>query len=400
MFQCTFIIIFIYVNYLMNYTSEGKIIESFNTEASDLNTSLHPMERKKKKNNSCIHRLMYNVLFSFSLVFFILSIITYNNNKTFYSSYSESKETYENNSAKFEQLESEIVNVNKEINEKSVRKNELMKETGEKGVELQNTQDKYEHLSRSLYNNDRDLSYIAMQIGKLSESIDNYKKKIDILTSSSSTSEELEEERKNYLSSLQSIYISVMSESTKYAQKKHNIRQINDSIVHYILHTDVIQSDKEYSLLLSWLSESKVSFNSIEMKFNVTMDEKNIEDLFKKEKELLSSKKPILMLVSLGNDERFGYVILPPQTSIFQLNMNDNGSFLFSLNKQKKYTLKQCKDPSMKTTYILSFRRDMEIMLPNACFENDDFFAVEERKKFYRTKKHFDVVKVEIYLLK
>ena len=50
------------------------------------------------------------------------------------------------------------------------------------------------------------------------------------------------------------------------------------------------------------------------MKFNVTMDEKNIEDLFKKEKELLTSKKPILMLVSLGNDERFGYVILPPQT--------------------------------------------------------------------------------------
>ena len=383
----------------MNYTSDGKIIESFNTEASDPHTSLHPMERKKKKNNSCIHRLMYNVLFSLSLVFFILSIITYNNNKTFYTSYSESKELYENNSAKIEHIESEIVNVNKDINSKSGRKNEVTKVAGEKGVELQNIKDKYEQLSRSLYNNDRDLSYIAMQIGKLSEAIDNYKKKIDILTSSSS-SEELEEERKVYLSSLQSIYTSVMSESTKYAQKKHEIRQINDSIIHYVLHTDVIQSDKEYSLLLSWLSESNISFNSIEMKFNVTMDEKNIEDLFKKEKELLTSKKPILMLVSLGNDERFGYVILPPQTSIFQLNMNDNGSFLFSLNKQKKYTLKQCKVHSMKTTYILSFRRDMEIMLPNACFENDDFFAVEERKKFYRTKKHFDVVKVEIYLLK
>lgn len=383
----------------MNYTSDGKIIESFNTEASDLNTSLHPMERKKKNNNSCIHRLMFNVLFSLSLVFFILSIITYNNNKTFYASYSGSKEIYDNNSAKLEQIESEIVNVNKEINSISGKKNELIKVSGEKGVELQNAQDKYEKLSRSLYNNDRDVTYIVQQMGKITEAIDKYKKKIDILTSTS-TSEELEEERKAYLSILQNIYQSVLSESTKYAQKIHDIRQINDSIVHYVLLTDVIQNDDEFLLLLSWLSESKISFNSIEMKFNVTLEEKNIEDLFKKEKEILSSKKPILMLVSLGNDERFGYVILPPQTSIFQLNMNDNGSFLFSLNKKKKYTLKQCKEPSMKTTYILSFRRDMEIMLPNACFENDDFFAVEERKKFHRTKKHFDVVKVEIYLLK
>jgi hypothetical protein len=218
------------------------------------------------------------------------------------------------------------------------------------------------------------------------------------------------QEKNELFSILQAKYSKLYQEASALYEKK----QLNDhtrfNMLQLILNSDIISSLDEYRLLMNFINENTLNekdINDIDtikktpllvQQYKLINDsDTQVENLFKKEKELITSEKPILILIQLTTGERFGICIKSKQTNLWSIqSQNDNDIFFFSFTNSKKYPFIKC-NQHMKTTYILSFRRDIEIIVPDACFNNDEFFSIEKRVKFYRTKKHFVVKEVEMY---
>lgn len=383
------------------------LIESFNTDNNDVQENVTKIKKKnnKKDSSKCIYRFFHNLLISFSLTFIILSIITYQNTKEYYEQYTTTTKTIDELNSTVTSLENDLKNLSLYIDEQKKNYTEIRKKSDNASSVLSKSQEKYENISREIF-----IKKKANE--QLSRALKNTKKKardliedINTIKSLVPNTELFMHFKKKYMENLQQFYQHLFTLASKQSETISSIKSNEKTIISTALNSDVLNSYDEYKTLQNWiLSDNEISkqYKGIfTQKFKLMNDsDAEIENLFKKEKEILSSQKPIIILVSLSEEERFGYAILSPQQSLFNLDVqNDKKSFLFSLSKKQKYLLVDCNQQRMKTTYILSFRRDMEIMLPNACFENDNFFAVNLRFKFYKTKKHFGVTKVEIYIL-
>lgn len=290
------------------------------------------------------------------------------------------------------------------------------------------TQQKRKEYESQSSTNDIDLEQVKTRHNKLEytvTSVDNaietYRKNIQFIETETELIEnrirekkrnrEISTQEKNELFSiLQAKYSKLYQEASALYEKK----QLNDhtrfNMLQLILNSDIISSLDEYRLLMNFINENTLNekdINDIDtikktpllvQQYKLINDsDTQVENLFKKEKELITSEKPILILIQLTTGERFGICIKSKQTNLWSIqSQNDNDIFFFSFTNSKKYPFIKC-NQHMKTTYILSFRRDIEIIVPDACFNNDEFFSIEKRVKFYRTKKHFVVKEVEMY---
>lgn len=383
------------------------LIESFNTDNNDVQENITKIKKPNNKNNSskCIYRLFHNLLFSLSITFIILSIITYQNTKEHYEQYTITAKSLDEQNKTIASLEKDIANLSLNIEDQKKVYIEIRTKSEKASSILSESQRKYENISREVFVktkfNEQFSRDLKVTKEKGQELIDN----ITMIKSLIPNTEIFMQFKKEYTENLQHFYQNLVNLASKQSETINKIKLNEKTLVSTALNSDIFNSYDEYKTLQNWiLSDNEIAkqYKGIfTQKFKLMNDsDAEIENLFKKEKEILSSRKPIIILVSLSAEERFGYAILSPQLSLFNLDVqNDNKSFLFSLSKNQKYLLVNCNQQRMKTSYILSFRRDMEIMLPNACFENDNFFAVNPRFKFYKTKKHFGVTKVEIYIL-
>ena len=183
---------------------------------------------------------------------------------------------------------------------------------------------------------------------------------------------------------------------------ENEIKSLSNKINLYMVNlqnkkiTDIIANNEEYFMISNWINNLK-----IEICFKGTLEgdfTKNILD------KCLNNSNQILILIELENGKRFG--------GYFNNNLNktkENYSFLFSLNKKKKYdVIKENNLNFLKEDNIIKFDEDLiinskwKIGKKNLCnFPknygdeiNDTIFDLNGGLK------HFDIIELEFFSLK
>ena len=129
----------------------------------------------------------------------------------------------------------------------------------------------------------------------------------------------------------------------------------------YELYKSDIINKNEINLLLNWLEQKNPS------KIKLLLDSKIDGDLTDTFYKKCSGKYPTIVLVKTTKGRRFG-----GYSSISWKDMDggfgeDKNNFIFSLDKQKKYTIKDPKKAIQTTSYYFAFGGGSDFYVSNQC---------------------------------
>ena len=376
--------------------SNASLVQHFEMELEDPYTQTGPILKKSNRKKT---KFSTFVLFIFYLLIFVILIISF---KITYSAQTD----LNHKSNILLQTEEKL---NKAHAEKSAIEKDyfLERERKKKFSEIKS------ELSIAVSNGNKELESIKSEVDALvKEKIDIEKRLLDSEAKIREYTKKLGNlPYKETLDMIQDTFPNLADQKEEYEQlqleysrlksiKKQFESYAPSEVLSIILNTHIMQNFTEYNTIINWIKEEDPNKDIfLVQKYKMSEEsEEEIEKLHQMAPELCSSKKKMMTLVWLKSGERFGFLTGKNQDQLWNLKMSDDSSFFFSIDKGKKYKLKECQK-NMKTTYILSFRPGVEIRIPDSCFEEDRIFGVEEKVKYYRAKKHFGVEKIEIYLI-
>lgn len=371
-------------------SSETKNTATNTFQYFNLDTSISDIESKNKRRHfSYKRRLAFIILCVISIILSILTIIN-----------------CVHNSIRQKQLNAltsslkEITHKHQRTNDESMKLDEiyssLQAEENHLSIEYENSKKSYNSHQSLLCKHQSTLNALLQEEKALNQNITIMESDYAILTEELIKLNKVNEEMINISKNInENIELLKTEYEDLIIEKKRLEKEQNaQSVVGNVLHSDIITTIEDYNLLLKWLGlgSDKILIQKYRLK-----GENSIE-LVNNNKAILQESKPIIIILKLSTGQKFGLAILTPLPSLRKIVLNDESSFMFSFDKMQKYSSIECKQ-NMKTTYIISFSSKTEIHIPDACFKDDNFFNIEDKIKFYKTKKHFQVEYLELYQL-
>ena len=179
-----------------------------------------------------------------------------------------------------------------------------------------------------------ELHSIIPYINTLNEKVKNLENEVNIL--------------KNKLNDIYDIHI-YKDDIEKIIKEKKEEKRMKEAYESYDLHKSNIIKKNEVDLILNWFDKKNPK------KIKLLLDSKIDGDLIEKFLNKCTGKYPSIVFVKTTKGKRFGGYSSIPWRNTSGSYEKDKNNFIFSLDKKKKYKIKEHKKAIITNTHYFAF---------------------------------------------